>query len=159
MKMQPALLDPPASLRESGVPLTLGGADPFVAAWVARQLEAEDGFGPCAAIGVVLDGSLIAGVVYHDYRKMARGATMQASIATTTPRWATRRTLRDIFSYPFVQMQVARLWVCVGRKNRRSRSMVERLGFKMEGVARRAHDGAMDAMIYSMLPFECRWIR
>ena len=35
---------------------------------------------------------------------------------------------------------------------------MERLGFKLEGLARRAHDGETDAAVYSMLPAECRWL-
>ena len=151
----------PAMTRESetrGVPFTLGGADDFVAAWVARQLgiERED-LGLCAGLGIVLDDRLIGGVVYNEYRKLKRGASMQIGIATATPRWATRRVLRDVFVYPFGQMQVSRLWAGVARNNKKSRSLVERLGFRMEGVARRAHDGVRDSVIYSMLPTECRW--
>lgn len=140
-------------------PVTVGGADPFVTAWVARQIDVEpEEFGPCSACGVVLGGGLVAGVVYNEYRVLKAGSSMQASIASTTPRWATRAVLRDLFSYPFVQMKVTRLWASTSRKNKRARSFLERTGFKFEGIARRAYNGAVDAAVYSMLPHECRWI-
>ena len=144
----------------SDVPVTVGGADAFVASWVARQLDltVED-FGPLAACGVMLDGALIAGIVYSDYRVMKQGSTMQGTIASISPRWATRRVLRDLFGYPFRQIGVSRFWASAARKHKRSRQMLERLGFKFEGIARRAHDGVQDAAVYSLLEHECMWIR
>lgn len=155
----PLVLPEPPAVPLTSAPTTIGSADAWVAAWVARQLNLPAGFGPCSAIGVAIEGRMIAGAVYHDYRDLPRGRTMQASIAAVTPRWATRRTLRDMFAYPFGQVCVARLWVSVARNNRRSRSLAERLGFKLEGVARRAHDGVTDAFVYSMLADECRWVK
>ena len=103
-------------------PVTVAGADPFVAAWVARHLDIEpDEFGPCSACGVVLGGEMVAGVVYNEYRVLKQGSSMQASIASTTPRWATRAVLRDLFAYPFRQMGVSRLWASTSRKNKRAR--------------------------------------
>lgn len=140
-------------------PVTVAGADRFVAAWVARALDVDPAeFGPCSACGVALGGRLVAGVVYNEYRIMRAGSSIQASIASTTPRWASRAVLRDLFAYPFVQMGVSRLWASTSRKNKRARGFLERLGFRFEGIARRAYDGAVDAALYSMLPAECRWI-
>lgn len=145
---------------DSSRPSTLGGADRAVGAWVAQELgyAGPEEFGPYSACGVLLDGALIAGIIYSDYRKLSHGASMQASIASTSPRWATHRVLHCLFAYPFVQMNVVRFWVSVARRNKRARRCAERLGFRMEGIARRGHDGRQDAAVYSMLPHECRWI-
>ena len=141
-------------------PITLGGADEAVAQWVAKQLDIPiEDFLPCSACGVILGGEIIAGVVYSNYRELTQGSTMEASIASTSPRWATRSVLRDLFAYPFIQVGVQRFWVSCARKNKRSRSLVERLGFVYEGMARKAFDGRQDAAIYSMLPHECKWIK
>ena len=64
----------------------------------------------------------------------------------------TRRTLRYIFEYPFKQLGVSRLQAVTATTNHRCREFIERLGFKLEGFARKAHDGEQDAAVYSMLP-------
>ena len=130
-----------------------------MADWVAIQLEMPFGsFGPSAGIGVVLRGDLIAGVVFNNYRPYPNGSTIEASIAATSPNWATRSVLRDFFSYPFIQKDAMRLGVSCRKSNKHARKFVTRLGFRMEGVARRLWDGKHDAVVYSMLPEECRWL-
>ena len=157
MQQMSSMSAPAAS--SDGVPFTLGGADQYVAAWVAQQLDISlEDWGPCSACGVVLDGQLIAGVVYNEYRELRHGRTMCASIASISPRWATRKTLRDLFAYPFRQIEVRRLWSTTARRNKNARTVLERLGFKFEGIARRSHDGRQDAAVYGMLPHECRWL-
>lgn len=140
-------------------PVTVGGADQFVAAWVARELNIDPAeFGPCSAMGVVLGGSLVAGIVFNEYVVMRAGSSIQASIASTSPHWASRPVLRDIFRYPFEQLGVSRLWASTAKGNKRARRFLLRLGFKLEGVARRGYDGTRDAAVYSLMPHECRWL-
>lgn len=141
------------------VPTTLSGIDQVAADWVAEQLGLPIGcFDPCAAVGVTLHGQLVAGVVFSNYRPFPEGAIIDASIAATAPRWATRSVLRDFFSYPFCQMKATRLQVACRKSNKHARQFVLRLGFRMEGVARRMWDGKHDAVVYSMMPEECRWL-
>lgn len=141
------------------MPTSLAGIDAVVADWVAEQLGMPPGvFDPCAGIGVTLRGKMVAGVVFNNYRPSAEGATIDASIAATTARWATRRVLHDFFAYPFLQLGATRLGVSCRKSNKHARRFVQRLGFKMEGVGRRLWDGRHDAVVYSMLPEECRWL-
>lgn len=69
-----------------------------------------DGFGQCAALGVVRDGRLIAGVVYHNWRPSA--GVIEMSAAAEDRRWLQRPVLRAMFAYPFdevgCQLVVAR---------------------------------------------------
>lgn len=118
----------------------------------------QGAFGDCAAAGIICKGRMIAGVVYNNYHKHPNGATIEASIAAVSPRWATRPVLDSIFRYPFVQMKVTRLQVTCKKSNKRARHFVSRLGFKMEGVARRLWGGQSDAVVYSMFPEECKWL-
>ena len=142
-----------------GTPYTLAGVEEAVTAFVADALDIHpEDFGACAACGVILDDELIAGVVYSDYRPLKQGASMQASIASVSPRWATRKVLRSLFAYPFTQMEVSRLWAYTARKNKKARDLLDRLGFKYEGMARRGYDGRQDAATFGMLPHECRWL-
>lgn len=144
---------------DPSIPTTIGGVDKIVGDWVAQQLGLPAGsLDPCAGIGVAYRDRLIAGVAFNNYRPYPDGGVIDASIAATTPRWATRQVLRDFFSYPFIQSGVTRLQVSCRKSNKHARKFVTRLGFRMEGVGRRMWDGKHDAAVYSMMPEECRWI-
>ncbi len=126
------------------------GHDAAIAAWTARNLGTvgDDGFGPCTAIGVMRDGQLVAGVVYHGFRPDYR--SIDASIYSTTPAWACRRTLIGVLAYPFIQLGCQRLGATVESRNARAQQFLKRLGFVREGVARYGF-GHDHAAIYSML--------
>lgn len=131
------------------------GQDAAVAEFVrARAPHASNGFDKYIAIGVEQGGEIIAGCVYNEYR----GHSMHVSIASTTPRWATRKTLFAFFAYPFLQLQVKRLTAYTGRSMSSVRRFLERLGFVQEGVLR-AGFADDDCVVYGMLRDECRWIR
>ena len=130
-----------------------------VTAWVAVRspdpLVREHGFGPCSAIGVKEGERLIAGVVYHEYR----GHSIQLSMASERPTWCNRRTLKVLLGYPFKQLHVSRITACTAVSNSRLRSLVARLGFRLEGTIRQGLDGKQDLLIYGMLRSEAnRWI-
>jgi RimJ/RimL family protein N-acetyltransferase len=130
------------------------GDDRNVATLVAQHIP---GFAPekFTALGVVRGSQLIGGAVYHNFR----GHDIEVTVAFEDPRWALPGTLRALFAYPFETLRCARMTAVVARKNKRSRRLTEGLGFRLEGVARRAIDGKQDAMIYGMLREECRWLR
>ena len=133
------------------------GADEFLAKWVMSRLPTEHhGFGPCVAIGVQSHGQLAGAVVFHEYRPHCK--SIQMSCAGAHKRWLSRTALEVFFSYPFVQLQCERITAIVAKKNRPSRSLVEGVGFKLEGVVRKGF-GLDDAIIYGMLKHECRWLK
>ena len=132
------------------------GQDQFIANWVQQRLrEIHNGFGAYSAIGIEDNGQLIAGVVYHDYRRFS----IQISMASETPSWCSRRTLAVLLGYPFYQCKVERITACTAKKNKRLRSLIERLGFRLEGTLRKGFDGHSDLLIYGLLKHEAsRWI-
>ena len=131
------------------------GRDAEVAEFVrVRAPHAESGFEKYVGIGVERDGQLIAGVVYDQYR----GYSIHASIASTDPRWASRRILRVLFGYPFVQLKVRRITTYCGATMKDVRRFNERLGFTQEGLMRHGFDND-DCVIFGMLRDECKWIR
>lgn len=136
----------------------LFGADDVVIPYVQSRIpHMDDGFGPCVALGVVRRGILVGGVVYHGYRP-ADGDVM-VSIAFERPDWCLPQTMRALFAYPFNELNCGRMTAVVARKNKRSRKLVEGLGFKLEGVARKAFGRRDDAMLYGLLKSECRFLR
>lgn len=132
------------------------GQDQAVGDWVKQRLPTiENGFGQYCAIGVESEGYLIAGVVYHDYRRFG----IQISMASESPRWCSRRTLRVLLGYPFLQLNVARVTACTSKNNKKLRSLVTRLGFKLEGTIRCGFDGKHDLLVYGLLRDEAqKWI-
>jgi RimJ/RimL family protein N-acetyltransferase len=134
--------------------LLLLGWDVAVAEWVGRHLNIPD-FGPCTAIGIVHDDALIGGVVYNHFMPPIG---IEMTIATESPRWlSSRGVLRALFSYPYLQLNCARITATTESTNKRAISMLGRLGFVQEGCLRRGFPGA-DAVIYGMLTEECRWL-
>lgn len=82
----------------------LYGYSQAVIEWVGQFIEGgERGFDNGVAIGVVnAEGSLVAGIVYHNW---APGAgVIEMTAAATDPRWMTRNVLRSVFLYPFGQI-------------------------------------------------------
>lgn len=134
------------------------GADADVAAWVGERIPQMMGRVPhntFAALGVIRDCEMAAGVVFHNYRP---GVDIEISLAADNPSWAHPRTLRRLFAYPFYQLGVARLTCVIAADNARCRRFTEGLGWKLEGIHRKAFDGQQDAISYGMLPEDCRFL-
>lgn len=143
--------------------MILYGADADVSEWVANNLFNTGKEYFCKnpyAIGQVLNGNLIAGVVYSNYRQKPNGdpLSIEMSIYTTSKRWANRSYLRAIFFYPFIQLSLERVQITTSVNNDAINKIVSRLGFKKEGKHRKAHFDGGDCFSWSMLKSECKWI-
>ena len=123
--------------------------------FVGEKVGCRD-FGPSEALGVVLDGELVAGVVYNEHRDF----DLKMHIAATSPRWASRRTIDKLLGYPFRQLKCVRVTAVVPRANHRARALLQKLGFKMEGTHPQAWDGRQTAISYGMTrKMASKWIR
>lgn len=119
--------------------------------WVERELC--ETYTDCQSIGFSKDGKIIGGVVFHNYR----APSIELSIATIDPSWATRKTLKHIFTYPFIELGVKRCTAITDVRNQSVRTFLERMGWVHEASLKDAlHDG--DAAVYRMLKSECRWL-
>lgn len=134
----------------------LFGYDAAVADWVGARIQhvGAGGFGPCVAVGVVRGDDLVAGAVFHNEIKAYGIGEM--SFAATSPRWATRATIRGILAIPFVQYRWRRLTAITPHDNHRATKLLEGLGFKREGVAREMFSSRpkVHGAIYSMMARE-----
>lgn len=132
------------------------GADEMVAAMVKSRIPhmRNQEWGPYTALGVVQSDKIVGGVVYHCHR----GFDICFGAAFVTHTWARPATLRALFDYPFNQLGCVRVTAVTGRKNKRARNMLEHVGFRLEGVARKALDGINDGYVYGLLKEDCRWI-
>lgn len=114
----------------------------------------------CTALGVLKNDRLIAGVVYSDYRTRSNGdpLSIEMSVASTDKSWCTKENLRTFFSYPFTQLGLRRVQTFCSADDLKVAAFNERLGFKIEGYHRCAWHTGRDAISWSMLRNECRWI-
>lgn len=124
--------------------------------WVCNELKLEKfGGDNYEAIGIMDDEELIGGFIYHHYV----GHMVDISLATISKKWCTRRILREIFKYPFETCGVIRFQAQCKRSNKPMKKLFKRLGFKLEGVLRKAYRGTDDVFCYSMMKDECRWLK
>jgi hypothetical protein len=131
------------------------GADQEIARWVGRQIPNYTVTPDAKSLGVVKGGRIVAGVTYE----RCNGFHVEASIAAVSgSAWADRRTLFDLFAYPFLQLGVEVVTVLVAMSNLESLNLATKLGF--DPVAHLpfvAWDGS-PLVILQMKRDQCRWL-
>jgi len=131
------------------------GADAEIQRWVAKRIP-EYVISPGArSLGVVKGEKIVAGVVYE----RCNGFHVEASIAAVPgSRWADRRTLFDLFAYPFLQLGVEAISVLVSLANLESLSLATKLGFDRVALVPFAAQGGAPLVILQMTRDQCRWL-
>jgi len=132
--------------------------NPMIREWISKELG-QPVPENCRCLGVMKDDDdgnpeLIAGIAFHDFK----GFMVDGSLASSDPAWLQKGTLQAFMGYPFERLGVTRFHSTCAKSNKKMRRLFERLGFKYEGCARKAFDGEQDAMIYSLLRDENKWI-
>lgn len=136
--------------------MILFGADESVAKWVSKGLAGRDDlFDSYKALGVIANGNLVAGIVYHNYHE---NLLIEMSIFSIDPSWCTRHNLKILFSYPFAQLRLERVQATCAASNRGVQTFLERIGFSEEGYHPKAHFDGTDAISYGMLKQNCKWL-
>ena len=131
--------------------------------WCASRLEqptSRFAIGS-VAMGIAQGNDLIAVAAYDNFRKGKNGEPLniECAIASVSPKWASRGTIRAILHYPFCQLKVPRVTAMVAVGNVRSRRMLERLGFVTEGCVRCCLENGEDMLVTGMLREEAgRWL-
>lgn len=125
---------------------------PWLLDWCASRIPGTDATGwhiqKAQALGLTIDDKLTACMVVHDYHPAHRNC--QISFAASSPRWATKDTIRAMMAYPFNQLRCERLTTIISEHNARSIRFNVGIGFKLEGVMRRGH-GDCDSMIFGLM--------
>jgi RimJ/RimL family protein N-acetyltransferase len=139
-------------------PTLLFGHSELVAQWVLERIPDVQTFGKCEAIGVgnADTGRLYAGVVYHDYQ--AAFETINMSIASISPMFATRGTVRALLHYPFEQLGCNLVAAVARSTNAKSIKFLARVGFKRDGILRHRFGQGVHAVTFSMTRNEFRKI-
>lgn len=135
------------------------GNDESLSRWAGKVIccDPEAFSKPSVAIGIMDKGKLLGAVIYNNYRPGKVGS-IEMSIATIDRRWATRHNIRALFLYPFAQLSLGRVETHCRAQDEGVINFLTRLGFVREGLHRQAsHDGS-DALSFSMLRHECKWL-
>lgn len=104
------------------------------------------------ALAVMQDDKLVAGILYYNYF----GESINLSLAADTPKAANKTIFKAMLGYPFKQLGCKRVNALIRKRNTRSRKLAEGLGFKLEGVLRKATPDGKDLCIYGLLDTEFR---
>ncbi len=125
-----------------------------VVEWVAKRTNEFGNFGTDIGIGWARNGQLIAGTAYANWN----GVNVEAHIASDgSRRWLTREYLWTIFDYPFKQLKVNRITLCIGEGNKDSQRFARHLGFTFETLLKDAHPSG-HLLIFVMHRNSCRWL-
>jgi hypothetical protein len=127
----------------------------LVGAYVGEKCGCVFEDGMFQALAVLNDeGQFCAGVVISEYR----GHDCQISCATETSVAWRPNVIKTVFEYIFYQLGCVRCTSITKKTNKRTRTFLEGLGFKLEGRLRRGFDGTQDALLYGLLVEECRYL-
>ncbi|HEX4571513.1 MAG TPA: GNAT family protein [Dongiaceae bacterium] len=103
-------------------------ADEQLAAWIGGQIGVAFS-PPYVCIGIVRGETLVAAVLYNDFQP----PNIQMTIASITPRWASRQVIARLLAYPFLELQCLRVSAVTRATNEDARRFLARLGFHQEG--------------------------
>lgn len=131
--------------------------------WVERGIYGfTRGYdGTSKAIGYVIDDKLIAAVTYSNFDAREDGTffNLEMGIFSIDKRWCNRQYLKTVFEYPFIGLGSERIQTVCSAQDQGVIMFNQRLGFIKEGVHRKAWHTGCDAISWSMLREECRWIK
>ena len=120
----------------------------FIAARIPQVGTADGWRNQAEAVGVVVDGKLVAGMACMNWDK--QHGNIEIAMASDNPRWASRETIRRLLAWPFDRLRCQRLTTIIAADNVAALRFNEKLGFKREGVMRRGY-GDKDAIILGLL--------
>ena len=130
------------------------GHDQLVADFVAVLIPSvrERGFPKASkAIGIVDDGKLIAGLVYHNF-DIAAGVIEMSGAALPGKYWLTSETLRRIYDYPFLDAGCQMVIMRVAEENTRLLRVLAAIGYTFILIPRLL--GPTQNCVFCTLTFE-----
>jgi ribosomal-protein-serine acetyltransferase len=123
---------------------------------VRRQVAENNGLQTV----IVLDGAIVGVVGFHRVDWMNRATSIGYWLAADRQgRGTMTEAVRALVDYAFGTLDLHRIEISAAVGNARSRAVIERLGFREEGVRRDAErhgDGYLDIVLYAMLATDRR---
>lgn len=126
-----------------------------VAKFVNAATERENPLSTGTAIGWLRDEELVAGVLYEDFT--GEGGSISAHIAVAPGAVMSREFTWAVFTYPFKQLRVAKIFAMVSNINWKSVRLVNHMGFTEAAVIPGYYPDS-DLIVYEMTADKCRWL-
>ena len=125
-----------------------------VGAWVAQRIGRESSWGSFEAIGLELDGDLVAGMVVESYVKDSRCCV---HLAGDGKKWLNREYLNFCCRYMFDQLNCKVVIGLVDADNEQAMKFDLHFGFTEQT---RIKDGAgdCDLVVLTLRRDDCRWL-
>ena len=130
------------------------GQSPIIWQWHCIKTNQDPGKNPgvmCA--GILKNGEIIGSVIYHRFR----WPDIEIGIETSDPTWCNRRILKEIFNYPFNELECRRVTATTDPSKPEVCQFLKRIGFVEEGRLRDALPHG-DILILGMKHDECKWV-
>ncbi len=108
---------------------------------------------PYEIVAVARNGHPIGAVLYINFRHNS----IEMACAGE-PGWLSRHDLRELFKYPFVQLNCFTIITTVRRANTVAREFNDKLGFKTLGVIESGGHRGDDTIIHTMTRPQCKWL-
>jgi ribosomal-protein-serine acetyltransferase len=109
---------------------------------------------------IVLDGAIVGVAGFHRVDWVNRSTSIGYWLAADRQgRGTMTEAVRALVDYAFGTLDLHRIEISAAVENARSRAVIERLGFREEGVRRDAErhgDGYIDVVLYAMLATDRR---
>ena len=132
------------------------GKDELLAAWAAKKIPhiaSAESFGKYVAIGVASgptkDDKLWAVCIFHEY--IPDYGTVQISMASCNPRWASRATIRDLLATPFLQYKVNKVFTATPHHLDNVIRFNQAIGFTREATLRHQFGKGTHAVVCGLL--------
>ena len=116
--------------------------------------------GHSKAIGQIINGKLVSAVTYSGFQARQDNTfyNVEMGIYSVDKRWCNRHYLNVVFKYPFIQLGLERVQTICSANEEGVMMFNQKLGFKKEGLHRKAWHTGCDSISWSMLKDECKWI-
>ena len=124
----------------------------WVGQWVAKQVHQTGSWGDFYAMGVAVNGELVAGVVLNNYNM----ANATCHIAIAKPTKLLPKLFQAVCDYSFRQCGLKRLTGMVPTDEPDIIKFDKHLGFEEEFVMKHGAPGA-DMMVLVLWPDNCCW--
>lgn len=120
--------------------------------WVADRFQRHRGFfGPSEGIAVVKNASILAAVVFNKFD----GDNVHGHIYSDGKKsWATRRFLREIVHYPFVELGAKTITATADAVNADSINFLLHFGFRQS----HPHETMPEKWVFVLRKEDCRWL-
>lgn len=121
--------------------------------WVCQKVGSQWSNGQATALGKIVGGEIVAGVLYDNFNEV----NLSMHIAALDG-WADRYFLGVIFQYPFWGLNVRMVTAPICSTNEKCIKLVEHMGFVQECKLRGATSKG-DLLLYVMRKENCKYLR